>query len=229
MRPLTIGAVVRSLAEDFPDVTISKVRFLEAEGLVTPERTGSGYRRYSAEDVERIRYVLRAQRDLFWPLKVIREALEAIDRGLEPTGPDQRPEVPDPGPDPDVPSRPDAGPLLAGRAVRLTAPELAGASGLTADALGELLDHGLLRPGPDGLHDEEDLRAARAAAGLARYGLEARHLRAFRAAADREVGLVEQATGALRGPDARRATDEVTHLVLALHAALVRGGLGTGG
>ncbi len=223
MRPLSIGAVVRSLAEDFPDVTISKVRFLEAEGLVTPERSASGYRRYAPADVERIRYVLRAQRDLFWPLKVIREALEAIDRGLEPTGPDQRPEVPDPGPDPDVP---DAGVLLSGRAVRLTGAELAGASGLTGAALAELVDHGLLRPGPDGLHGEDDLRAARAAAGLSRYGLEARHLRVFRAAADREVGLVEQATGALRGPDARRATDEVTHLVLALHAALVRGGLG---
>ncbi|MBM6399691.1 transcriptional regulator FtsR [Phycicoccus sonneratiae] len=225
MKPLTIGAVVRSLSEDFPDVTISKVRFLEAEGLVTPERSGSGYRRYSTDDVERIRYVLRAQRELFWPLKVIREALEAIDRGLEPTGPDRRPEVPEPAPDPDVP---DPSPLLAGRAVRLTAAELARASTLAPGAVAELVDHGLLRPGPDGLHGEDDLRAARAAAGLARYGVEARHLRLFRAAADREVGLVEQATGVLRGADARRGREEVTHLVLALHAALVRGGLGTG-
>ena len=109
MRPLTIGAVVAALVEEHPDVTISKIRFLEAEGLVTPERSAAGYRRYGEADVERLRYVLHAQRELFWPLKVIREALEAIDRGLVPTGPDARPVVPDPGPDPDVP---DAGPLL---------------------------------------------------------------------------------------------------------------------
>ncbi|MGG5257067.1 MerR family transcriptional regulator [Phycicoccus avicenniae] len=222
MRPLTIGAVVAALAEEHPDVTISKIRFLEAEGLVTPERSAAGYRRYTEADVERLRYVLRAQRELFWPLKVIREALEAIDRGLVPTGPDARPVVPDPGPDPDVP---DAGPLLDGRPVRLTAVEVGVASGLDPAAVAALVDHGLLRPGADGFHGPEDLRAARAAAGLARYGVEARHLRAFRAAADREVGLVEQVTGTLRGAAADRAVDEVGRHVLALHAALVRGGL----
>ncbi len=222
MRPLTIGAVVRALAEDFPDVTISKIRFLEAEGLLTPERTGSGYRHYAPADVERIRYVLRAQRDLFWPLRVIKDALEAIDRGLEPVGPDQRPQVPEPGEDPDVP---DPAGLLDGAVLRLTPGELAAAGGLSDTLVSELVGHGLLRPGPDGLHGAEDLRVARAAAGLARYGVDARHLRSFRASADREVGLVEQATGTLRGAAAERATTELTHLVLTLHAALVRGGL----
>ena len=85
-RRLTVGAVVRTLAEEFPDVTISKVRFLEAEGLVTPTRTPSGYRQFTPADVERLRYVLRAQRDLFWPLRVIKDNLEAIDRGLTPGG-----------------------------------------------------------------------------------------------------------------------------------------------
>ncbi len=89
----------------------------------------------------------------------------------------------------------------------------------------QLRGHGLLRPDPDGLHGESDLRVARAAAGLAVYGVEARHLRGFRAAADREVGLVEQVVGSRRGPAAERGRAEVAHLCLALHAALVRGGL----
>ena len=226
MRPLTIGAVVTALAEEFPDVTVSKVRFLEAEGLVTPERTGSGYRRYAPADVERLRYVLRAQRDLFWPLRVIKDSLAAIDRGLVPAGAELRPVVPEPAPDPEVP---DAAALLEEAELRLTRAELATAAGLDDPAVADLLDHGLLRPDADGLHGADDLRAARAAAGLARYGVQARHLRGARTAADREVGLVEQVTGTLRGADGRRAAAEVTHLVLALHAALVRGGLATGG
>ena len=96
----TIGGVLAALTPDFPDLTISKIRFLEAEGLVTPHRTGSGYRTYTDRDIERIRYVLTAQRDRFWPLKVIRDALDAMDRGLTPGEPgvaDARPRVPDPG------------------------------------------------------------------------------------------------------------------------------------
>ena len=100
---MTIGAVLAALKPDFPDVSISKLRFLEAEGLVTPARTGSGsYRSYTTEDLDRLRYVLTAQRDHFWPLKVIREALDALDRGLTPdsdSGPGQgRPRAPRPPP-----------------------------------------------------------------------------------------------------------------------------------
>ncbi|MBD3783570.1 MAG: MerR family transcriptional regulator, partial [Micrococcales bacterium] len=137
MRPLTIGAVVTALAEEFPDVTVSKVRFLEAEGLVTPERTGSGYRRYAPADVERLRYVLRAQRDLFWPLRVIKDSLAAIDRGLVPAGAELRPVVPEPAPDPEVP---DAAALLEEAELRLTRAELATAAGLDDPAVADLLD-----------------------------------------------------------------------------------------
>ena len=91
---LTIGAVLAALSPDFPDITISKIRFLEAEGLVTPERTGSGYRTFSPDDLERLRYILTAQRDRFWPLKVIAEALDKLDRGLEPVYNDQTPAHP---------------------------------------------------------------------------------------------------------------------------------------
>jgi len=220
---LTVGAVVRALVEEFPDVTISKVRFLEAEGLVTPSRTASGYRQFSPADVERLRYVLRAQRDLFWPLKVIKDNLEAIERGLTPgDAVDGRPQPPPPTRDPDVP---DAGTLATARELRLTGAELARATGLAPAAVDDLAASGLLRPDAAGLHDEADLQVAHAAAGLRAYGVEPRHLRGFRAAADREVGLVEQVVGPRRGADAQRHAAEVAHLCLALHAALVRGGL----
>jgi DNA-binding transcriptional MerR regulator len=223
-RPLTVGAVVQELAPEFPDITISKVRFLEAEGLVTPTRTAAGYRQFTGADVERLRYVLRAQRDLFWPLKVVREALEAMDRGLTPAaGTAGRPGPPAPAPDPAVPPPAD---LVHHRDLRLTAAELAEASGLAPPVIADLTAHGLLRPGPDGLLGEPDLQVAHAAAGLAAHGLEGRHLRLFRTAADREVGLVEQAVGPRRGADDDRAAAEVAHLCLTLHAALVRGGLG---
>jgi DNA-binding transcriptional MerR regulator len=222
-RPLTVGAVVRTLAEEFPDVTVSKVRFLESEGLVAPARTASGYRQFSTRDVERIRYVLRAQRDRFWPLRVIRENLEAMDRGLDPGAGDEAPRPPQPAPDPDVPH---VEALLSTARMRLTPVELAEASGLTAVAVADLRSHGLLRPDDSGLHGETDLRVAQAAAGLAAYGIEARHLRPSRTAADREVGLVEQAVGARRGAAAERGRAEVAHLLLSLHVALVRGGLG---
>jgi DNA-binding transcriptional MerR regulator len=222
-RPLTVGAVVRSLVQEFPDVTISKVRFLEAEGLVTPRRTASGYRQFTDDDVERLRYVLRAQRDRFWPLKVIKDSLEAIDRGLTPGQDDDgRPRAPEPAADPTVP---DAGDLLHRVDLRLTAAELATASGLAPGVVADLTGSGLLRPDAAGLHGESDLRVARSAAGLAAYGVEPRHLRSFRTAADREVGLVEQVVGARRGEDTDRRAAEVAHLCLTLHAALVRGGL----
>ncbi|MFW5474069.1 MerR family transcriptional regulator [Knoellia sp. CPCC 206450] len=222
-RPLTIGKVLDALREEFPQISISKIRFLESEGLVEPSRTPAGYRTYAVSDVERLRYVLRAQRDRFWPLKVIRESLDAIDRGLEPAPEaDARPRPPEPVSDPDVP---DVAELRPTQAVRLTRDELATATGLDAEVITSLEGFGILRADADGHYSATDLQATHAAAGLAAYGIEARHLRPFRTAADREVGLVEQAMSTRRA-DGRAANEaQVAHLCLQLHAALVKGGL----
>ena len=221
-RPLTIGAVLKSVAEEFPDVSISKIRFLEAEGLLTPTRTTSGYRTYAASDVDRLRYVLRAQRDRFWPLKVIRDSLDAMDRGLE--VPDDsaaaRPAVPV-AEDPDLPPREAFGRRTP---LRLTAGELCDAAGIDEPLLLDLGRFGLLGTDRDGHYGEPALAVARAAAGLAGHGVEARHLRAFRTAADREIGLVDQILAAERGDVADRRSD-LLRQCLALHAALVRAGL----
>jgi DNA-binding transcriptional MerR regulator len=224
-RPLRIGAVVDALAPEFPDVTISKIRFLESEGLLTPERTASGYRLYAPADVERLRYVLRAQRDHFWPLKVIKDSLDALDRGLRPAAGDGdgRPRPPAAEPDPDVPTATE---LRPGAPVQLTRAEVCEASGLDGDDLAALEGFGLLAPDADGHFGADDLRVAAAAAGLAAYGIGARHLRPFRTAADREVGLVQQAlAGRPSGPGREAAVAEVARLCLALHAALVKGRL----
>ncbi|WP_404382828.1 MerR family transcriptional regulator [Knoellia locipacati] len=223
-RPLTIGKVLDALREEFPEISISKIRFLETEGLVEPARTPAGYRTYAVSDVERLRYVLRAQRDRFWPLKVIRESLDALDRGLEPVlDSDARPRPPEPVPDPDVPDEADL--LKAPPTVRLTRAELASATGLDPEVITSLEGFGVLRPDSEGHFSATDLQATHAAAGLAAYGIEARHLRPFRTAADREVGLVEQAMSTRRAGG--RAADQahVARLCLQLHAALVKGGL----
>jgi DNA-binding transcriptional MerR regulator len=227
---MTIGAVLEQLKPDFPDISISKIRFLEAEGLVTPERTASGYRTYSQDDVDRLRYVLTAQRDRFWPLKVIRESLDALDRGLTPPGEGAdavRPQPPRPAEDPDLPT---AAELTAGRRLRLTRAELATAAGLDDETLAALETFGLLRPDESGHFGEPALATAHAAAGLAAYGLEPRHLRPFRTAADREIGLVQQVVrphrGAARAGGPREdPTAEVLRLCIALHTALVKSGL----
>jgi DNA-binding transcriptional MerR regulator len=217
---MTIGAVLAALQRDFPDVSISKIRFLEGEGLVTPARTGSGgYRSYTPEDLERLRYVLTAQRDHFWPLKVIREALDALDRGLtaDSTTGLSRPRAPQPVADPDVPTTEE---LTANKPLRLSHAELAESAGLDTAALEALESFGLLRPDATGYFGEPALTVAHTAAALAAYGIEPRHLRAFRTAADREIGLVQQAATPRRTDPA-----EVLRLCIALHTALVREGL----
>lgn len=227
---MTIGAVLDALKPDFPDISISKIRFLEAEGLVTPERTPSGYRHFSDDDVERLRYILTAQRDRFWPLKVIRESLDALDRGLTPAGEGADavlPQPPKPHPDPDVPS---AAELTRTSALRLTREELATSAGLDAATMDALDTFGLLRPDASGHYGEAALAIAHAAGGLAAYGIEPRHLRPFRTAADREIGLVQQVAAPLRGKPGRPGREDpsgdVLRLCIALHTALVKDGLG---
>ena len=233
---MSIGEVLAQLRQDFPDITISKIRFLEAEGLVEPERTASGYRKFSREDVGRLRYVLSAQRDQYLPLRVIKEHLDAIDRGLEPPSSGAGgPRVPralvaaEGLPTADT-FRTDAS------EVRLSRRELLDASGLTEPQLEQLEQYGLLAPRTGTSHyDGDALVVAKTVAEMSRFGIEARHLRPFRAAAEREIGLVEQVVTPLvrqRNPEARARAEEVARelaaLSVKLHATLVRAGLGPG-
>ncbi len=230
---LGIGAVLERLRADFPDVTISKIRYLEAEGLVTPERAPSGYRRYSAADVERLAFVLTAQRDRYWPLKVIREHLDAYDRGLRPSL-DGAAQVVEEASTDEIPSVEALGQR---RPMRLTAAELARHTEVDDPTVQSLVSFGLVRP-VDGYFDEIDLEIARAAGALMGAGIEVRHLRPFRTAAEREVGLVEHVLGrkgvgakarggtavdsGQAGLDDATVAAEVARRCLALHVALVR-------
>jgi DNA-binding transcriptional MerR regulator len=229
---MSIGEVLTALRTDFPDVTISKIRFLEAEGLVEPSRTPSGYRKFSHRDVERLRYVLTAQRDHYLPLRVIKDHLDAIDRGLEP------PRLATPGPRvPRVVVAPDGMPdaesfIREGTDVRLSRAELRDAAGISDAMLTELEVFGLVTKRPGGHYDANALLVAATVAQMSRFGLEARHLRSFKSAADREVGLIEQVVAPLarqRSPDARARADEAIRelaaLSVRLHAALVKSGL----
>jgi DNA-binding transcriptional MerR regulator len=234
----SIGSVLAQLRADFPDVTISKIRFLESEGLVRPERTAAGYRQFAPADVARLRYVLAAQRDHYLPLKVIKEHLDAMDRGEQGGGDDRRgPRLPRPLVGvPDVTS-PVTGPATAedfvvADTVRITHEELLSSAGIGAAALAELEQFGLIRPGPAGFYDHDAVLVARTVRAMTDFGLEPRHLRAFRASADREVGLLAQIVTPMtrqRDPDARSRADEVGRelaaLSVRLHALLVKTGL----
>ncbi|MGH3818367.1 MAG: transcriptional regulator FtsR [Pseudonocardiaceae bacterium] len=233
---VSIGSVLAQLRSDFPDITISKIRFLESEGLVQPERTAAGYRQFSARDVERLRCVLAAQRDHYLPLRVIKEHLDALDRGeLEQSSDLRWPRAPrplasaPPGSATESDGSADLGSLDA---VRMTQEELLTAAGIGIAVLTELEQFGLVRPGPAGFYDTDALSVVRTAQAMTDFGLEPRHLRAFRASADREVGLLAQIVTPMsrqRDPDARARAEEVVRelavLSLRLHALLVRIGL----
>ncbi|MEU4833573.1 MerR family transcriptional regulator [Streptosporangium sp. NPDC023615] len=210
---MSIGEVLALLQGEFPDVSISKIRFLEGEGLIEPERSPSGYRKFTYADVERLRYILSEQRDRYLPLRVIKDRLEAADREERPPAPPRA--VPGEGPG----------------EVRLTRDELLRAAELDEDTLAELEDYGLLAAVAR-YYDAEALAVARSVGALAAFGLRARHLRAVRAAAEREAGLVEQAVAPLlrrRGPGAIDQADEtareISGLLLELHASLLRSGV----
>jgi len=226
--------VLSQLRPEFPDVTISKIRFLESEGLVRPERTPSGYRQFAPADVQRLRYVLVAQRDHYLPLKVIKEQLEAMDRGTRPgslaRGPRALVGLVDP------PARvegdPAAEPARRTESARMTQEQLLAEAGIDAAALTELERYGVIRPGAAGFYDSDAVLLARTARAMTGFGLEARHLRAFRASADREVGLLAQIVAPVsrsHDPDAHERADEIARelavLSVRLHALLVKTGL----
>lgn len=234
---LSIGEVLAALRPEFADVTISKIRFLEAEGLVEPQRAPSGYRKFAHSDVDRLRFVLAAQRDHYLPLRVIKEHLDAIDAGQEPPaatkgrlGPTRVPHMVG-GNEPSN-DRPEA----YGRdntELILTKAQLLEAAEIDEALLDQLEAYGLVtrRHGRDS-YDGDALAVAKVVRELSGFGLEARHLRVFRTSADREVGLIEQVVAPLlrqRGLDSRARAEEMTRelaaLTVRLHATMVRAAL----
>ncbi len=189
---MTIGDVIKTLAEEFPDVTLSKVRFLEAEGLIEPERTPSGYRRFYQEDLAKLRYILRLQRDHFVPLKVIRKRLEHFDPSEVPDN--ETPEAPAP---PAILATKDENELetLEG-GLNLSLGEFVNATGMTEEEVRELEDYGLVHshplPAGGSYFDEDDLLVAKLAKDFAKFGIYARHLRMYKNFAEKEAGLFEQ-------------------------------------
>ncbi len=186
---LTIGSVCRRLQAEFPDISISKIRYLEDQGLLAPRRTQSGYRLFTEDDVERLETILRLQRDEFLPLRVIRQELAAPSGA----GKDRR-------------RRRSQG--LADPSDELDLGDLCERAGITSELARELEDFGLLQPRRDGsrkLYPAGDVEVAVACAKLARYGISARHLRSFRTAADRKAALLQQLVApALRSRNAER-------------------------
>jgi DNA-binding transcriptional MerR regulator len=219
---LGIGEVLAQLQAEFPDVSVSKIRFLETEGLIQPVRSPSKYRKFSPADVERLRYILTAQRDQYLPLRVIKDQLDA-GQDDSPRRAGRYPVLADPAAD------------AVGPAVPLTRRELLEATGLDEPRLAELEDFGLVRRGGR-RYGPDALAAARAVVALDRYGVQARHLRVLRASAERETALIEQVVAPIlrqRSPGARdragQTAREIAAIALQLHAALIEAALADAG
>lgn len=226
---MSIGAVLDLLRPDFPDVTISKIRFLEAEGLVTPERSGSGYRRFTAYDCARLRFILTAQRDHYLPLKVIKAQLDALPDG----------ELPHAGSPYAVPrlvtvsgtgqAEAEDSDDAARTQVRLSREDLLERSGVDEELVIALCKAGVITTGPGGFFDEHAVVIAQCARALGEYGVEPRHLRAFRSAADRQSDLIAQIAGPVGKASKTGARDraddlarEVAALAITLHTSLIK-------
>jgi DNA-binding transcriptional MerR regulator len=205
---VSIGQVLDELSAEFPDVSPSKIRFLEAEGLIRPLRANSGYRRFSAADITRLRFILTAQRDEYLPLRVIKERLDALDG--------------DHG----------GGAVTVVPPLAMTRSELLAAAGAAEELLAELEDYGLIRRARS--YGAQPLSVLRSAVHLGAHGIQPRHLRAIKAAAERETALVEQAVAPLarqkgsREPALQAARDIAGHIAR-LHATLVEDGLAEAG
>jgi DNA-binding transcriptional MerR regulator len=200
-RLLTIGAVCQRLKDDFPEISISKIRYLEDQGLLAPRRTRGGYRLFGEEDVERLRRILELQRDEFLPLRVIRQELAAPSRQER--------------------KRRRGG--LTEQEAEIDLEELVERSGVPLDLVRELEEFGILEPRIQGgakWYSETDVEIAAACARLARFGISGRHLRTFRTAADRESALLEALLApSLRSRNAERREQAVRELELLGDAA----------
>src|SRR5262245_31964128 len=204
---LGIGEVLVELRSEFPDISVSKIRFLEAEGLISPARSPSGYRRFAPADVDQLKFILTAQRDQYLPLRVIKERLD--DRASQAGGP--------------------------ARTEMVSRRELLEASGIEEEQLDELEVHGLIRRSGR-LYGQDALDVASTVAMLASYGVQARHLRGARTAAERDVALIEQVVAptllqrsAKARDEAARTAGQIAQLLIRLHEAMMEAGLAEAG
>lgn len=212
---MRISDALAALRVEFPTMTPSRLRFLEDQGLVQPVRTPGGYRQYSPADVERLRYVLRQQRDHYRPLRVIAEQLAALDIGeIEETTPRAQ--------------------LAASNGEvahpqRLSLKALAASASVTVGYIEDLVDAGVLRPSSRGIFEAADVEVVVAASRLAAQGIDPRHLRLFRTAVDRQCDLIDQVVAPVRGQRssngpvvANGMAAELGELFVAMYAALLR-------
>lgn len=218
-KTMSIGVVLEQLNQQFPDVTVSKIRFLESEGLITPQRTASGYRRFTQEDVDRLLYILTTQRDNYTPLKVIREQLEAMDSGQVTA----------------IVSAGKAETLLspdqfrAPVITRLTDVEVAEQAGSTEAEVAGLVKIGLITPDASGFFDADDVSVVSAAVALKAFGFEERQLKSLRNNARRQADLIAQVASPVANSNsdtavqkAEELSQQMTALVVSLHATMVK-------
>lgn len=218
-KTMSIGVVLERLREEFPDVTVSKIRFLESEGLISPQRTASGYRRFTDSDVERLRFILITQRDNYLPLKVIREQLEAMDSGQVAA----------------IVAPAEAAPMISPEnfrapvITRLTDVDVAEQAKVEGEVVEQLIASGLIAPDASGHFTADDVHIVTAAAALAEFGLDDRHLKTLRTTAARQADLIARVTepvaksrrtGALE--QAEEIGQQLTAMVVSLHASLVK-------
>jgi DNA-binding transcriptional MerR regulator len=217
---MSIGEVLVTVKTEFPDVTISKIRFLEGEGLINPERTPSGYRKFREEDVDRLRMILKMQRDEYLPLKVIKDRLEHVDEA-----PEAAPAVRAPEGQSDEVALPPTG-------LHMSMDELSAATGVDRERIRELEGFGIICShglNGDSYYDGEDFVVLTIVRDLFKYGIEPRHLSMYRHFAEREASFFEQIVQPMlrqRNPDARRAATEsltqMANLSRKLKQALLR-------
>ncbi len=219
---LTIGKVLAELSLEFPDITVTKIRYLEDEGLIKPERTAAGYRKFSYSDVERLRFILAGQRDNFWPLKYIRQLLDDLDNGIIPDVAGVTVRVPT--------IEVDANGIPEGQAmapktstVRLNRAELIEASGIADDLLDEAEEFDLIKRRPNQkFYDAKALSVAALVSNFADFSIRPRHLRTLRQNAEREAELVKQVAAQKGG---KQTETELATLMVQLHATIFKNSL----
>nr|WP_092152072.1 MerR family transcriptional regulator [Corynebacterium mycetoides] len=216
---MSIGVVLERLREEFPDVTVSKIRFLESEGLITPQRTASGYRRFTDADVDRLRYILVTQRDNYLPLKVIREQLDAMDSGQVTA----------------IVAPAEHAPMVSPENFRepavtkLTDVDVAEQAKVEGAVVDQLISVGIIAPDSAGHFTADDVRTVNSAVALMEFGLDERHLKTLRTTATRQADLIARVTEPVaksgKSSAHEKAEDigqQLTALVVSLHASLVK-------